>query len=85
MAIFHTPLSLQSYASDVIVYNPLVRQVHVYIFTTQEWSMINSEHYLYIPYSKLHVIVALQGRQNVFLTRQVENECPFSCGTMANF
>jgi len=46
--------------SDVIVYNPLVGQVHVYTFTTQEWSMINSEHYLYIAYSKLHVIVALQ-------------------------
>jgi hypothetical protein len=60
MAIFHTPLSLQSYVSDVIVYNPLVGQVHVDTFTTQEWSMINSEHYLYIAYSKLHVIVALQ-------------------------
>jgi len=57
MAVFHTPLSLQSYVSDVIVYNPLVGQVHVY---TQEWSMINNEHYLYIAYSKLHVIVVLQ-------------------------
>jgi hypothetical protein len=60
MAVFYAPISLQSYVSDVIVYNPLVGQVHVYIFTTQEWSMINSEHYLYIAYSKLHVIVAPQ-------------------------
>jgi hypothetical protein len=30
----HTPLSLQSYVSDVIIYNPLVRQVHVYTFST---------------------------------------------------
>jgi hypothetical protein len=67
---------------DVIVYNPLVGQVHVY---TQECSMINSEHYLYIAYSKLHVIVVLQWRQIVFLTRQVKNVCPFSCGAMANF
>jgi len=60
MAVFHTPLSLQSYVSDVIFYNPLVGQIHVDTFTTQEWSMINSEHCLYIAYSKLHVIVALQ-------------------------
>jgi len=60
MAVFHTPLSLQSYVSDVIGYDPLVGQVHVYTFPTQEWSMINSEHYLYIAYSKVHVIVALQ-------------------------
>jgi len=58
MVVFHTPLSLQSYVSDVIIYNPLVGQVHVYTFTTQEWSMINSEHYLYIACSKLHVTVA---------------------------
>ncbi len=38
------PLSLQSYVSDMMVCNPLVRQVHVHSFTTQEWSMINSEH-----------------------------------------
>jgi len=29
----HTPLSLQSYVSDVIVYNPLVGHLHVYAFT----------------------------------------------------
>jgi hypothetical protein len=38
------PLSLQSYASDMMVCNPLVRQVHVHSFPTQEWSMINSQH-----------------------------------------
>jgi hypothetical protein len=78
-------LSLQSSVSEVIVYNPLVGQVHVSTFTTQECSMINSQHYLYIAYGKLHVIVALQWRQNVFLTRQIKNVCPFSCGAMANF
>jgi len=38
-----------------------------------------------LPIGKLHVIVALQWRQNVFLTRQVKNICPFSCGAVANF
>jgi hypothetical protein len=55
MSVFHTSISLQSYVSDVIVYNPLVGQVHVYTFTTQEWAMINSEHYLYIACSKLRI------------------------------
>jgi hypothetical protein len=30
----HTPLSLQSYVSDVIIYNLSAGQVHVYTFTT---------------------------------------------------
>jgi hypothetical protein len=38
-----------------------------------------------IAYSKLHLIVALQWKQNVFLTRQVKNICPFSYGAMATF
>jgi hypothetical protein len=38
------PLSLQSYASDVMVCNPLVKQILVHNFTTQKLSMINNEH-----------------------------------------
>ncbi len=81
MGPFHTPLSLQSYSSDVKVCNPLVGQVHVNSFTTQEWSMINSEHYLYIAYSKLHIIVALQWSQNVLLTWQAKDKFHFHMET----
>ncbi len=85
LGLFHTPLSLQSYASDVMVCNPLVRQVHVYSFMTQEWFMINIEHYIYNAYSKLHIIVALHWSQKCASNLAIKDICPISYGDMANF